>query len=216
MVSPDGEEIHPRCACTQKSAISSVVMVAGQPIHYQGGLLLHAEGQQSSPQPGAAELHPLGVGQGAAAGHRAEPAPAESGHERLCLAHPPIPGGRVLELHAPAAPGPGALRVGGQPVPAQLGRPLWGAAVHRPHRLPPAQGRRHLLPGQEVSEAAVPFPGGQRQHLRRLGGGSGQELQGPGAAGPDRLPTGQEPVHQVPYPSLTFWDDPTNSVPSHL
>lgn len=125
--------------------------------------MLHVEGQQRSPQPASSELFSLGDGQGAPAGYRPEPAPAESGHERVCFAHPSLYGGGILELHAPQAPRPGALRVGGQPVPAQPGGPLRGAAVDRPHCLPPAQGRRHLLPGQEVFEVEVSISGSQRQ-----------------------------------------------------
>lgn len=186
------------CYCLKvRSAICSVVITTDWTIHSQGGVCLHVEGQQSSPQPLTSELFRLGDRQGAAASDRPEPASAESGDERLCLSHPPLPGGRVLELHAPPPPRPGALRVGGQPVPAQPGWPLRGAAVDRPHRLPPTQGRRHLLPGQEVLEVEVSIVGSQRQRHRWVGGGGGQELQGSGAAGPDRLPAGQEPVYQV-------------------
>lgn len=172
-------------------------MFAGWPVCPQRGVLLHAEGQQSSPKSVVAELLRLGDRQGAAARDRPELAPAEGGHGRLCVAHPSLPGRGVLELRAPAAPRPGPLRVGGQPVPAQPGRPLRGAAVHRPHRLSPSQRRRHLLPGQEVLEFEVSIAGGQCQHHRRVGGGGGEELQKLGAAGPDRVPAGQEPVHQV-------------------
>lgn len=90
-------------------------------IHSQGSVLLHLKGQQTSPQPVTPELFSLGDRQGAAASYRPEPTPAESGHERMCLAHPSLPGGSVLELHAPSEPRAGALRVGGQPVPAQPG-----------------------------------------------------------------------------------------------
>lgn len=105
----------------------------------------------------------MGDRQGAAASYRPEPAPTESGHEQLCWSHPSLPGGCVLELHAPPAPRPGALRVGGQPVAAQPGGPLRGSAVDQHHGLPPAQGRRHLLHGQEVLEVEVFIPGSQRQ-----------------------------------------------------
>lgn len=179
------------CAC--------VVVLADWAVRPQRGILLHAEGQQGAPEPVAAELFRLGDGQGAAAGDRPELASAESGHGRLCLAHPSLPGRRVLELPPPAAPRPGPLRVGGQPVPAKPGRPLRGPAVGRPHRLPPPQGRRHLLPGEEVLGPEVPVAGGQRQHHRRVCGGGGEELQELGAAGPDRLPAGQEPLHQVDF-----------------
>lgn len=174
-----------------------VVLCAGRTIHPYGCILLNVKGQQSSPDPVTSELFRLGDRQGAAACNRPEPASAESGHERMCLSHPPLPGGSVLELHAPPAPGSGALRVGGQPVPAQPGWPLWGAAIDWPHRLPTSQGRRHLLPGQKVFEVDISICGSQCQCHWWVRGGGGQELQGPGAAGPDRLPAGQEPVHQV-------------------
>lgn len=90
-------------------------------MYSQGSILLHVKGQQGSPEPVTTELFRLGDRQGAVASFWPEPASAESGHERVCLSHPPLPGGRVLELHAPPAPRPGALRVGGQPVPAQPG-----------------------------------------------------------------------------------------------
>lgn len=179
-----------------ESAVCSDVIFTDWTIHSQGSFLLLVKGQQSSPQPVSSELFRLGDRQGAAASCRPKPAPTESGHEWVCLAHPSLPGGCVLELHAPPALWPCALRVGGQPVPAQPGWPLRGAAVDRPHRLPPAQGRRHLLPGQEVFEVEVSIVGSECQHHWRVCGGSGQELQGPGAAGPDRLPASQEPVHQ--------------------
>lgn len=123
--------------------------------------MLHVEGQQGSPKPVVAELFRLGDGQGAAASDRPELASAESEHGRLCVAHPSLASRRVFELPAPAAPWPGSLRVGGQSVSAQPGRPLRGAAVHRPHRLPPPERRRHLLPGQEVLELEVSVAGSQ-------------------------------------------------------
>lgn len=168
-------------------------------MHSQGSVLQHVKGQQSSPELVASELFQLGYRQGAAARHRPESASAEGGHERLRLSYPPLPGGCILELHASAASRPGALRMGGQPVAAQPGRPLWGAPVDRPHRLPPAERRRHLLHGQEVFGVEVSFLGSQRQHYGRVSGRGGQELQGSGAAGPDRLSAGQKPVHQVRY-----------------
>lgn len=90
-------------------------------MHPQGSVLFDVKGQQSSPESGTSEVFRLGDGQGAAASYWTEPASAESGHEWVCLSHSPLPGGCVLELHAPPAPRPGALRMGGQPVPAQPG-----------------------------------------------------------------------------------------------
>lgn len=123
-----------------KIALSSVVTFTDRASSHQRGILLHAAGQQSSAKLFPAKVLRLDDGQGAAASHRSEPAPAASGFETLHLAQPALPGGLVPKLPAAAAPRPGALRVGGPPVPAQPGRPLRGAAVGRPHCLPPAQG----------------------------------------------------------------------------
>lgn len=181
----------------KKSVFVSVVIFTDWIMYSQGSVLFHVKRQQSSPESVSSELFRLGDGRGAVAGYRPESASAKGRHERLCLSHPSLPSGCVFELHAAPAPRPGALRVGGQPFPSQPGWSLQGAAVHRPNCLPPAQGRCHLLHGQEVFEFEVSIFGSQCQHHWWVSGGGGQELQGPGAAGPDRLPAGQEPVHQV-------------------
>lgn len=138
--------------------------VSDRTVHSQRCVLLHVKRQQSPSEPVSPELLGLGLRRRAAAGHRPKPAAATRGPERLRVAHAALAGGRVSQLHAPHSPGPGALRVGGQPVPAQPGGPLRGAPVGRPHRLSTAQGRRHLLPGQQVSEAEVAVTGCERQH----------------------------------------------------